>query len=62
MPAKGLNFLSYEEPLGVLLAIVALPFSFIIALVLKIFIKHQDTPLVKANNQGLTYTLPPPPL
>ncbi|XP_061447413.1 vomeronasal type-2 receptor 26-like [Rhineura floridana] len=54
---KDIHFLSYEEPLGLILATVALSFSLLTALVLAIFIKHQDTPIVKANNRNLTYTL-----
>ncbi|XP_061446387.1 vomeronasal type-2 receptor 26-like [Rhineura floridana] len=54
---KMRNFLSYEEPLGIGLATVALVFSLITALVLGTFIKHNDTPIVKANNRELTYTL-----
>ncbi|XP_015261159.1 PREDICTED: vomeronasal type-2 receptor 26-like [Gekko japonicus] len=54
---KDLSFLSNGEPLGICLATLALSFSFITALVLGIFIKHRDSPLVKANNRDLTYTL-----
>ncbi|XP_063158801.1 vomeronasal type-2 receptor 26-like [Candoia aspera] len=54
---KDIHFLSYEEPLGVILAMLALSFSFTTTWVLWIFIKHQDTPIVKANNQNLTYSL-----
>ncbi|XP_054850232.1 vomeronasal type-2 receptor 26-like [Eublepharis macularius] len=55
--AKDISFLSYGEPLGISLATVALFFSFITVLVLRIFIKHRDTPIVKANNRALTYSL-----
>uniref|UniRef100_A0A670J5G3 G-protein coupled receptors family 3 profile domain-containing protein n=1 Tax=Podarcis muralis TaxID=64176 RepID=A0A670J5G3_PODMU len=55
--SKKENFLSYESPLGISLALLALAFSATTALVFGIFIKHQNTPIVKANNRNLTYTL-----
>ncbi|XP_062993246.1 vomeronasal type-2 receptor 26-like [Elgaria multicarinata webbii] len=54
---KVMNFLSYGEPLGISLTTVAISFSLITALVLGIFINQRDTPIVKANNRDLTYTL-----
>ncbi|XP_053216101.1 vomeronasal type-2 receptor 26-like [Podarcis raffonei] len=54
---KSVTYLSYGELLGLGLTCFALAFSFTTALVLGIFIKHHDTPIVKANNQNLTYTL-----
>ncbi|XP_062993265.1 vomeronasal type-2 receptor 26-like [Elgaria multicarinata webbii] len=54
---KTTSFLSYGDTLGISLASVAVSFSFITALVLGIFIKHRDTPIVKANNRDLTYAL-----
>ncbi|XP_061447410.1 vomeronasal type-2 receptor 26-like [Rhineura floridana] len=54
---KVTTFLSYEEPLGITSAISTLCFSCITVLVLVIFIKHQETPIVKANNRNVTYTL-----
>ncbi|KAM3821247.1 vomeronasal type-2 receptor 26-like [Vipera latastei] len=54
---KTLNFLSFEEPLGITLVSLALLFCLVTALVFTIFIKQRDTPIVKANNCNLTYLL-----
>ncbi|XP_039222974.1 vomeronasal type-2 receptor 26-like [Crotalus tigris] len=54
---KHITFLSYGEPLGITLATVTVFFFITSALVLRIFIKEWETPIVKANNRNLTYTL-----
>ncbi|XP_044273013.1 vomeronasal type-2 receptor 26-like [Varanus komodoensis] len=54
---KNTTFLSYDEALGLTLVFLALVFAFITALVLAVFVKNHRTPIVKANNQELTYTL-----
>ncbi|XP_070584771.1 vomeronasal type-2 receptor 26-like [Erythrolamprus reginae] len=54
---KHIIFLSYKDPLGTSLATTALIFACIATVVLGIFIKYQDTPIVKANNRNITYLL-----
>ncbi|XP_015746611.1 vomeronasal type-2 receptor 26-like, partial [Python bivittatus] len=54
---KVSTFLSYEDPLGMSLVLSVTVFAVITALVLGIFMKYHNTPIVKANNRDLTYTL-----
>ncbi|XP_058036689.1 vomeronasal type-2 receptor 26-like [Ahaetulla prasina] len=54
---KLLVFLTFDETLGIGSASAALCFSFLTSWVLGTFIKYRDTPIVKANNRSLTYTL-----
>ncbi|XP_052033679.1 vomeronasal type-2 receptor 116-like [Apodemus sylvaticus] len=54
---KVVTFLDYEDPLGMALTGVALCFSVLTAGVLCVFLKHRDTPIVKANNETLSYVL-----
>ncbi|XP_070795196.1 vomeronasal type-2 receptor 26-like [Pituophis catenifer annectens] len=55
--AKKIHFLSYQETLGYILVSLTLFLSVITSAVLVIFLKHLDTPIVKANNRDLTYIL-----
>uniref|UniRef100_A0A8C6VI27 G-protein coupled receptors family 3 profile domain-containing protein n=1 Tax=Naja naja TaxID=35670 RepID=A0A8C6VI27_NAJNA len=54
---KTVIFLSYNETMGMGLAIGAVFFSLITVALLKAFTVHHNTPIVKANNRDLTYTL-----
>ncbi|NP_001093014.1 vomeronasal 2 receptor 542 [Monodelphis domestica] len=54
---KAITFLDIKEPLGMALACVALFFSVLTALILGVFVKFRDTPIVKANNRTLSYIL-----
>ncbi|XP_026579597.1 vomeronasal type-2 receptor 26-like [Pseudonaja textilis] len=54
---KDLNLLSYNETLGITLTVLALSFSVTTAVVPGFFMKHWNTPIVKANNRNLTYLL-----
>uniref|UniRef100_A0A8C5SI86 G-protein coupled receptors family 3 profile domain-containing protein n=1 Tax=Laticauda laticaudata TaxID=8630 RepID=A0A8C5SI86_LATLA len=55
--AKKIHFLSYQETLGYTLVSLALSLSMITSVVLAIFFKYRDTPIVKANNRDLSYLL-----
>ncbi|XP_043915199.1 extracellular calcium-sensing receptor-like [Protopterus annectens] len=54
---KVIEFLSYEGPLGMALAVIPIFFSLTTVLILTVFVKNKDTPIVKANNRELSYLL-----
>ncbi|XP_036032579.1 vomeronasal type-2 receptor 116-like [Onychomys torridus] len=54
---KTVTFLAYDDPLGKTLTFMSLGFSSITVVVLGVFLKHRDTPIVKANNRHLSYIL-----
>ncbi|XP_043932113.1 extracellular calcium-sensing receptor-like [Protopterus annectens] len=55
--SKVVEFLSYEEPLGVSLTFSAICFSVISTFILGLFATNRDTPIVKANNREVSYIL-----
>ncbi|XP_031817575.1 vomeronasal type-2 receptor 26-like [Sarcophilus harrisii] len=54
---KVVTFLAYEDPMGITLASLAACFSFLTTLVLWVFVRHKNTPIVRANNRDLSYIL-----
>ncbi|XP_044132793.1 extracellular calcium-sensing receptor-like [Bufo gargarizans] len=54
---KPIDYLSFEEPLGTTLMISSTASSLIPSLILRLFIKHKNSPIVKANNLSLSCLL-----
>ncbi|XP_040846070.1 vomeronasal type-2 receptor 116-like [Ochotona curzoniae] len=54
---KLVTFLDFEDSLGIALACMALTLTLLTVMVLGLFVKHRDTPIVKANNHNLSYIL-----
>ncbi|XP_043943001.1 extracellular calcium-sensing receptor-like [Protopterus annectens] len=54
---KSIEYLSYEDPLGTVLAFISAFSALLPAAILVIFIKNHDTPVVKANNRDISYVL-----
>ncbi|ELW63142.1 Vomeronasal type-2 receptor 26 [Tupaia chinensis] len=54
---KSVTFLAFEDALGTAITFTALCLFVITAIVLGVFVKHRDTPIVKANNQALSFIL-----
>ncbi|XP_073473764.1 vomeronasal type-2 receptor 26-like [Aquarana catesbeiana] len=51
------EFLSYTDTIVVVFSAVSILCCLLTGLILRIFIHHQDTPIVKANNRNLSYLL-----
>ncbi|XP_030050728.1 vomeronasal type-2 receptor 26-like [Microcaecilia unicolor] len=54
---KPIIFLSYEETVGIALTTSSIFFFLINTIILGIFIIYRDTPIVRANNRGISYIL-----
>uniref|UniRef100_A0A8C5MHC9 G-protein coupled receptors family 3 profile domain-containing protein n=1 Tax=Leptobrachium leishanense TaxID=445787 RepID=A0A8C5MHC9_9ANUR len=54
---KFVEFLSYQEPLGLVLSSTVMIFAIITFFILLIFIKYKETAVIKATNRELSYIL-----
>ncbi|CAN2390035.1 vomeronasal type-2 receptor, partial [Pristimantis euphronides] len=54
---RDVSFLSYGDILGAALTSVSLLFSIMTSVILGVFWKHRETPIVRANNRNLSYVL-----
>ncbi|XP_073528980.1 vomeronasal type-2 receptor 26-like [Phyllobates terribilis] len=54
---RTLEFLSYNDPLGLCLVVIALLFCLLTTLIFWMFIKYKHTAIVKANNRNLSFIL-----
>uniref|UniRef100_A0A1B8YAD1 G-protein coupled receptors family 3 profile domain-containing protein n=1 Tax=Xenopus tropicalis TaxID=8364 RepID=A0A1B8YAD1_XENTR len=54
---RDINYLSYGDQLGTTLSSISVTFSISCAVILGIFIKYRETPIVRANNRYLSCLL-----
>ncbi|XP_078524849.1 vomeronasal type-2 receptor 26-like [Lissotriton helveticus] len=54
---KNVEFLTYNDHLGIILAGTNIVFSIVPVSILGLFIHHRNTPIVKANNRSVSYLL-----
>ncbi|XP_029435660.1 vomeronasal type-2 receptor 26-like [Rhinatrema bivittatum] len=54
---KAIQYLTYDEPLGIALACISVFFFLITTAILATFINYRDTAIVRANNRDLSYIL-----
>ncbi|XP_066540409.1 extracellular calcium-sensing receptor-like [Hoplias malabaricus] len=54
---KEIEYLSYEETMGILLTAVSMTGAFMTIIIAIIFFRHKNTPIVKANNSELSFLL-----
>ncbi|XP_043943200.1 extracellular calcium-sensing receptor-like [Protopterus annectens] len=54
---RTIEYLSLEEPIGIILTSASIICALILGTVLTIFLRNRDTPIVKANNRSISYLL-----
>ncbi|XP_042329833.1 vomeronasal type-2 receptor 26-like [Sceloporus undulatus] len=54
---KYVNYMSFEEPLGILLVSLVLFFALMTLVIIWSFFQHKNTPIIKANNWAITCIL-----
>uniref|UniRef100_W5M5X9 G-protein coupled receptors family 3 profile domain-containing protein n=2 Tax=Lepisosteus oculatus TaxID=7918 RepID=W5M5X9_LEPOC len=54
---RQMEFLEFREPLGIVLTVLAVLGAVLAVSITGAFVKHRDTPLVRANNRELSFLL-----